>query len=199
MYDSRLSLLGSIYGNNNAPIDNFGRSLEPQGDTWTAFQQRVQTPSVTAALTQKKESNIPKVGSVKQAVSSTQVQPNNPSIGYLGDEGNWVSALTGLTNNFLAVQNQKNAEDKQLLGQVIQGLGQGVGGMAMSDKRLKENIKAVGKLDNGLTVYLFNFKGQDTPQIGLIAQEVKEVIPEAVTEGEDGYLRVDYKLATQGK
>lgn len=30
------------------------------------------------------------------------------------------------------------------------------------------------------------------PQIGLIAQEVKAVVPQAVTEGEDGYLAVDY-------
>lgn len=67
----------------------------------------------------------------------------------------------------------------------------------LSDRRLKENIKAVGKLDNGLTVYCFNYKGSHVPQIGLIAQEVKEVKPQAVIEGDDGFLRVRYDLACQ--
>lgn len=68
-----------------------------------------------------------------------------------------------------------------------------------SDARLKENLKPVGKLDNGLTVYCFNFKGSSVSQIGLIAQEVKEVHPEAVCEGEDGFLKVDYNLACEIK
>lgn len=66
---------------------------------------------------------------------------------------------------------------------------------ALSDGRLKENIKAVGRLDNGLTVYCFNFKGSNVSQIGLIAQEVQEVNPEAVAKGSDGFLRVRYDLA----
>lgn len=69
--------------------------------------------------------------------------------------------------------------------------------MAFSDKRLKENIKSVGKLDNGLAVYLFNYIGENKPQIGLIAQEVQEVKPDAVIENEDGYLMVDYSKATE--
>lgn len=68
---------------------------------------------------------------------------------------------------------------------------------AFSDIRLKENITAVGKLDNGLTVYLFNFKGSNTPQIGLIAQEVIKQKPEAVVEDSDGYLLVRYDIACQ--
>lgn len=66
-----------------------------------------------------------------------------------------------------------------------------------SDARLKENVKAVGKLDNGLTVYCFNFVGSNMPQIGLLAQEVAETKPEAVFENEDGYLSVRYDIACQ--
>ena len=68
---------------------------------------------------------------------------------------------------------------------------------AASDIRLKENITAVGKLDNGLTVYLFNFKGSNVPQIGLIAQEVIKQKPEAIVEDSDGYLSVKYDIACQ--
>lgn len=66
-----------------------------------------------------------------------------------------------------------------------------------SDLRLKENISPVGQLDNGLTVYRFNFIGSPQTQIGLIAQEVRDVKPDAVTVGEDGYLRVNYALACE--
>ena len=65
----------------------------------------------------------------------------------------------------------------------------------MSDERLKENIRPVGRLDNGLTVYIFNYKGDNVPQLGLIAQEVKKIKPEAVVETENGYLSVKYDLA----
>lgn len=67
---------------------------------------------------------------------------------------------------------------------------------ALSDIRFKENIRRIGKLDNGLPVYSFNFKGSNVPQIGLIAQEVEKVIPEAVTEL-NGIKYVNYDLATK--
>lgn len=85
---------------------------------------------------------------------------------------------------------------------LVNGMTQAAGAVAgaaagASDIRLKENIKPVGKLDNGLTVYCYNFKGENVPQIGLIAQEVQEVKPEAVVEREDGYLAVRYDIATE--
>lgn len=76
--------------------------------------------------------------------------------------------------------------------------------MAMSDKRVKENLKPVGKLDNGLTVYVGNYiesvDPHKMPQLFLIAQEVEKVHPEAVkafnVEGfEDPVLAVDYATA----
>jgi len=69
----------------------------------------------------------------------------------------------------------------------------------LSDARIKENIHPVGQLSNGLTVYRFNFVWEDPSQVhlGLIAQEVAQVIPEAVSENAEGLLSVDYDLATQ--
>lgn len=76
--------------------------------------------------------------------------------------------------------------------------------MAMSDKRVKENLKPVGKLDNGLTVYIGNYiesvDPYKMPQLFLIAQEVEKVHPEAVkgfkVEGfDDPVLAVDYATA----
>jgi hypothetical protein len=65
-----------------------------------------------------------------------------------------------------------------------------------SDIRIKENISQVGSLDNGLPVYLFNYKGNKTPQIGLMAQDVEKVNNEAVVEI-DGIKHVYYGKAVK--
>ena len=67
---------------------------------------------------------------------------------------------------------------------------------ALSDKNSKENISQVGILDNGLPVYLFNYKGNNTPQIGLMAQDVEKVNKDAVTEI-DGMKHVYYAKAVK--
>lgn len=62
--------------------------------------------------------------------------------------------------------------------------------MMPSDKRLKSKIKLVGVLPNGINWYSYEIFG--APQYGVLAQEVQTVMPEAVAEGTDGLLRVDY-------
>lgn len=81
------------------------------------------------------------------------------------------------------------------LGSQILG-GVGAIGSIYSDKRMKENIQAVGKLNDGQTVYRYNFKGDPKTQIGLLAQEVEESKPGAVTQVK-GLKMVDYKGATE--
>jgi len=69
-------------------------------------------------------------------------------------------------------------------------------GYAASDINVKENISQVGILDNGLPVYLFNYKGNNTPQIGLMAQDVEKVNKDAVKEI-DGIKHVYYTKAVK--
>ena len=86
------------------------------------------------------------------------------------------------------------------------GLGQAIGTAAsvaslfgFSDERLKENIEVVGQLDNGLSVYKYNFKGSPKTEIGLMAQEVEKTNPEAVRETPEGIKMVNYDAATEEK
>jgi hypothetical protein len=63
-----------------------------------------------------------------------------------------------------------------------------------SDIRLKEDIALLERLDNGIGVYRFRYRGGDpTIYVGVMAQEVQQVAPSAVTRGSDGYLRVRYE------
>ena len=72
------------------------------------------------------------------------------------------------------------------------GGGGGLGGGRRSDIRLKHDITLLGRLDNGLGFYRFSYNGSDKAYVGVVAQEVQRVMPEAVVRGRDGYLRVYY-------
>jgi hypothetical protein len=61
-----------------------------------------------------------------------------------------------------------------------------------SDMMLKHDIALLGHLDNGLAFYRFRYNGTDKAYVGVMAQEVQTVVPEAVVRGSDGYLRVSY-------
>jgi hypothetical protein len=68
--------------------------------------------------------------------------------------------------------------------------------IGFSDRRLKENIKPIGKTYDGQTIYRYNFKGDDRTQVGLIAQEVEKKHKDAVGSS-NGMKTVDYKRATE--
>lgn len=72
------------------------------------------------------------------------------------------------------------------------GMGAGLGGLlALSDRRAKTDIEAVGKLDNDLTVYRYRYKAGGPLMLGVMADEVKQVKPHAVTHV-DGLDYVNY-------
>jgi Protein of unknown function (DUF3300) len=71
------------------------------------------------------------------------------------------------------------------------GGGGGRGGRR-SDVMLKHDITLLGRLDNGLGFYRFSYDGSDQAYVGVMAQEVQTIVPEAVVRGRDGYLMVFY-------
>jgi hypothetical protein len=66
----------------------------------------------------------------------------------------------------------------------LMDLGGALGGAAInriSDVRLKENIKRIGKYKNH-NLYSYNYIDRVGDWIGVMAQEIEKVIPEAVQE-----------------
>jgi phage-related protein len=100
-------------------------------------------------------------------------------LGNLGGVGNVVSNVVGGVGN--------------ALGSVGNAIGK-----VFSDIRMKENIKHTHWLPNGLPVYTYEYKPEfkdlagHGKHIGVMAQEVAQVIPEAVSVQENGYMMVDY-------
>jgi hypothetical protein len=102
------------------------------------------------------------------------------------------------------VQNMATPSQGSFLQQMMPGLIQGgatlgaaslmapVAPAMASDRRLKTDIKRVGQTDDGLPVYTFRYKSGGPVQMGVMAQDVAEVKPEAVGLLPGGYLAVDY-------
>jgi hypothetical protein len=84
-------------------------------------------------------------------------------------------------------------------------MGVNVGAKLLSDERLKENIEEIGTMADGTPMVRFNYKGENTVRIGVKAQDVEELTPEAVSEynapqagTDDGKVKyVDMDLATR--
>jgi hypothetical protein len=63
--------------------------------------------------------------------------------------------------------------------------------LPFSDQRLKKNVARLGTRSDGLGVYEFEYIWGGGRQIGLMAQEVAILYPDAIGES-GGYMTVDY-------
>jgi hypothetical protein len=71
-----------------------------------------------------------------------------------------------------------------------------------SDLRMKTNVRSFARPEvANLRLSIFDWKDpeREKDQIGYIAQEVQEVLPEAVSEGVDGMLSVDIDAVLAAK
>lgn len=70
------------------------------------------------------------------------------------------------------------------------GVQAGIAGGWFSDKRLKTNIRKIGTHVKGFGIYAYEKFGRY--EIGVLAQEVRKIMPHAVTKHSSGYLMVNY-------
>ena len=122
----------------------------------------------------------------------------------------YANLLGGLAGLGSSTQVQQTSSG--MTGQVIPGTSimqqlapiAGAAAMAMSDIRLKTEIKRVGELENGIPVYRWKWTNEakkivgDQGTLGVLAQEILNIMPEAVSIGSDGYYQVDYGRVVNG-
>lgn len=119
------------------------------------------------------------INEISALLSGAQV--TNPNFVNSANSQIATTDVAGLINQ--NYQNQLGAyqQQQQQSGGILGGLfGLGSKLIGLSDASTKENIRRVGSLDNGLPIYAYNYKGDGMTHIGLIAQEVERVNPEAV-------------------
>jgi hypothetical protein len=167
----------------NQQIANQGLGMNAQNQAFTQAMAKYLLPAQVA-------------GMLKNLSTPTYAPTNTiPGVDYMG--------AMGLTNQSQqANANAQNAQNNAM----IQGLFS-IGGAALgapkgtfSDIRMKENIKSVGALPNGLNIYEFDYKPEfkdiagHGKHIGVMAQEVEKVIPYAVIQADNGYKMVNYSM-----
>ena len=169
---------------NSAVVQGMGMGLNANQQ---AFQQ--------AAYNQMQPINV-----INALRTGSQVQ--NPSFVNTPNQAatagpDLLGAANASYQNQLAAYNAQQAARSGFMGGLM-SLGGSLGAAAISDIRLKKDIKKVGKLRDGINIYSFKYiNHKDLPKgehIGVMAQEVEKVIPEAVITMADGYKAVDYAL-----
>lgn len=152
--------------------------------------------------------------------SGTQIQ--NPQFSSGGNQGiqpfDISGAMRNQYSNQQAAANNQNAAMSSMFGlggsaignAILPGIGGPVGGFLgsavgslFSDIRLKENVRHIGE-ENGFPIYEFNYDPEhpyvrhvnlptDKKYIGVMAQDVQSIMPDAVHESE-GFMKVNYDM-----
>ncbi len=163
---------------NNATVQGFNTGLAANNQ---GFQQQ--------AYNQMQPINV-----INALRTGSQVQ--NPNFVNAPQQATTAGAdLLGAANqqygNALSGYNAQQANNNNFTGGLMQLGGTLGSAMLFSDERLKTNIKRIGTHDKlGIGIYYYEKFGK--PEIGVLAQEVQKVKPEAVHKHESGYLMVDY-------
>lgn len=125
-------------------------------------------------------------------------QVTNPNFVTTPAGADYMGAAQSQFNAAQGAANAKNAASNSFSSGLM-SLGGTLGAAAiMSDIRTKENIKVIGSMANGLNIYEYEYKPEFKPEaghgkfIGVMAQEVELVQPEAVITRPDGYKMVNY-------
>lgn len=114
-----------------------------------------------------------------------------------GAMGQNATGMFGAQANY-KLGSDKAAADANPMGALL-GAGAQLGAAAIkfspSDRRLKQDITQVGRDERtGLNLYLFTYKKEPgTRYLGVMADEVREVMPSAVHTNADGFDSVDYE------
>jgi hypothetical protein len=131
-----------------------------------------------------------------QAGEAYQGAANARASGYVGQANAITGAIGNISNQYYQNQLMNRVFPQNNLSSSIYANSsyntlQDPGGVGYSDIRLKTNIQRIGTRPDGLGVYKFEYIWGGGDQVGLMAQEVQNVYPEAIGEA-NGFLTVDY-------
>ncbi|MGE0238410.1 MAG: tail fiber domain-containing protein [Parvibaculaceae bacterium] len=150
-------------------------------------------------------------GLAQQAILTERNQPLNEIAALLSgsqvNQPNFVNTPQSSVANtdYASLAQQGYQNELGQWQQKQQSLNQALGGMfgmagnfiKYSDRRLKTDIKKVGRTDDGQNIYSYRYKGGRAMHLGLMAQEVAKRKPEAVIAAPGGYKAVDYNKALE--
>jgi hypothetical protein len=200
--------LGNVAQSNQALQQNYANQLAAQQQNNAAMQQMFANQQAGAGLSNQAQQqaynqaltqyNMP-LNTLSALRTGAQVQ--NPSFINAPQQattsGADILGATGMDYNAQMGGFNAQAAERNNMMQGLFSLG---GAALMSDIRTKENIKQIYWLPNGLPVYEYEYKPEFKNHplaghgkfIGVMAQEVELVQPEAVITNADGIKMVNY-------
>jgi polysaccharide biosynthesis/export protein len=128
---------------------------------------------------------------------ATKMQMRNKDVIYVSNSGS-VETAKLMTYFRLVVATVNDpilaATNGLLLRNTINGVGQSTPIITTtpSDIRLKRDIVLLDRLPNGIGLYRYRYIWSDQVYVGVMAQEVAQIVPDAVVRGANGFLRVNY-------
>lgn len=128
----------------------------------------------------------------KQAVGANTPQLIDTGAGIsLGQQNS--ANLASWAQNSSAAKNAARAQNTQAGASLLGSIATiAASAASASDQRIKEDIKRVGKTDDGLPIYTYKLMGDPKTQMGVMAQEVKKKKPKALGPKVGGIMTVDY-------
>lgn len=172
-----------------AAFGNAARSQQfQQNQQQASFQNQARQQALQERYAQR---NQP-LNEISALMSGSQVQ--NPNFMNISGPQMANTDYAGIVNSGYQNQMAQWGANQQMLGGIM---GAGANLLMLSDRRAKEDVKKVGKLDNGQPVFSYRYKGGGPIQLGLMAQNVKRSNPDAVETLPGGLMAVDYGKATQ--
>ena len=179
-----------------AMLANQGMQLAGSGQRLAAGQQLANIGNLGFTQAQDVQSNFQQQGAMQQALQQQLLDAAKQQ--YAGYTGAGNESLQNLIAAISGAPIPSSTTQRNTPG-LLDVVTSGAMLYSMSDRRLKTDIKKVGKLGSGLNVYTWKWNDEskdviskNQPEIGVIAQEVQEVMPEAVVRGDHGYLMVNY-------
>jgi hypothetical protein len=93
------------------------------------------------------------------------------------------------------IAGQSKGWGQDIIPGLIEGGGKvGSAAILASDRRLKTNVSHIGHTPSGIPLYEYNYVWGGEKQVGVMADEIEQIIPEAVLIHPSGYKMVDYSL-----
>ncbi len=147
---------------------------------------------------QEAATQLPQVSAqeVNTLINNLQAQALPRLIEQAGIEGG-IEAFNKQITNLLQVLAIAQGASQPLVAQESKSSSFGAN-FSISDIRMKRDVERVGTTDKGLPLYLFRYHDEgpeDARRLGVMAQDVEKVRPEAVAEDHEGIKMVDYRKA----
>lgn len=170
----------------------YDRAMSDFGQTKNDAYNQLALTGQGQAFSQAQASRNQPINEITALLSGSQVsQPNyvNPTTNQIP-----TTDVAGLINTNYNQQMQAYQAESANSNGMLGGLfGLGAAAIKYSDRRLKSDIQRIGELPNGLSVYSYVIGGQ--PDVGLMADEVALIHPDAVLMTPSGFYAVDYAKA----